>query len=116
MSVAARARRSRRGTRQYLRFVLGLAFLASAFGVAPGSHPLTVHQPSPPAVSALSSSAGSSAVADPAVAAVAELPATDTVAVAPAEPAAAVVTIPRPRTTAKAGRVPMADAPRAPPA
>src|SRR6266545_5025398 len=32
MSMAAPARRSRRGTRQYLPFVLGLAFLATAMG------------------------------------------------------------------------------------
>jgi hypothetical protein len=39
MSTAARARRTHRGTRQFLPIVLGLALLAAAMGAEQGHHP-----------------------------------------------------------------------------
>ncbi len=121
MSMAAPARRSRRGTRQYLPFVLGLAFLATAMGAEHRSGDFAelraVGEPTPVVSTFIERTVGQPALAAVELARADNdlrgVAAPDPVWVAP-EPVPAPVTTPD-SPIAPRGSAASADGPRAPP-
>jgi hypothetical protein len=121
MSTAARARRTRRGTRQYLPIVLGLAFLASAVGAEQGHHPAagTADLSAPARAQSVISVAVDRPAGDQ-LTAESRTDRSGTVAVPAGGPGHSPLADAAPRATAAevaelAGRAPAAGGPRAPP-